>query len=94
MCHGDDVGGVSSLSHPDTGNSQTFIFDAYSGGVGIAELGYDIMEELWDTSLEVIHNCLCGEGCPGCIQSSECGRNNAPLDKKSARLILENILAV
>ena len=94
MCHRDDIGGVSSLSHPDTGRPQIFMFDNYPGGVGISELGYEIMEELWDMSLNVIKRCLCESGCPACIQLPGCGRNNEPLDKKSAKLILQEILVV
>ena len=94
MCHRDDIGGVSSLLHPDTGTPQIFVFDNYPGGVGISELGYGIMEDLWDMSLNVIKRCLCESGCPACIQFPGCGRNNEPLDKKSAKLILEEILLV
>ena len=94
MCHRDDVGGVSSLSHPDTGTPQIFVFDNYPGGVGISELGYGIMEDLWDMSLNVIKRCLCESGCPACIQFPGCGRNNELLDKKSAKLILEEIIVV
>tara|TARA_Y100000814_G_scaffold111180_1_gene78630 strand:+ start:9834 stop:12113 length:2280 start_codon:yes stop_codon:yes gene_type:complete len=94
MCHRDDVGGVSSLSHPDTGTPQIFVFDNYPGGVGISELGYEIMEELWARSLNMIQRCLCESGCPACIQFPGCGRNNELLDKKSAKLILEEIIVV
>ena len=94
MCHRDDVGGVSSLSHPDTATPQIFVFDNYPGGVGISELGYEIMEELWARSLNMIQRCLCESGCPACIQFPGCGRNNELLDKKSAKLILEEIIVV
>ena len=73
---------------------QIFVFDNYPGGVGISELGYGIMEDLWDMALDVIKRCLCESGCPACIQFPGCGRNNEPLDKKSAKLILEEILLV
>ena len=75
--------------HPDTGKAQIFIYDAYPGGIGIAEKGFDLMEELWQATLKAITECPCQEGCPSCIQSPKCGNNNKPLDKKAAQILLE-----
>ena len=92
LCDRNDIGGVSTPLHPDTGRAQTFIYDAYPGGIGIAEKGFDLMEELWQTTLKAITECPCQEGCPSCIQSPKCGNNNKPLDKKAARVLLEGLL--
>ncbi|MBM3934099.1 MAG: DUF1998 domain-containing protein [SAR202 cluster bacterium] len=62
------------------------------GGVGIAERGYEIIEDLWRATLEVISNCPCEKGCPSCIHSPKCGNNNHPLDKDVAKLVLREIL--
>jgi DEAD/DEAH box helicase domain-containing protein len=93
LCDRNDIGGVSTPLHPDTGKAQIFIYDAYPGGVGIAEKGFDLIEELWQTTLRAIAECPCQEGCPGCIQSPKCGNNNQPLDKQAARLLLEGLLS-
>ena len=87
-----DIGGISTPIHPDTGKPQVFIHDGHPGGVGISEHGYDIIEELWEATLEVIKACPCETGCPGCIQSPKCGNNNQPLDKQVAKMILRGIL--
>jgi DEAD/DEAH box helicase domain-containing protein len=92
LCDRNDIGGVSTPLHPDTGRAQIFIYDAYPGGIGIAERGFDIVEELWYATLKVIAECLCQEGCPSCIQSPKCGNNNKPLDKKAAQILLEGLL--
>ncbi|MCH7652758.1 MAG: DEAD/DEAH box helicase [Chloroflexi bacterium] len=92
MCDRNDIGGISTPIHPDTGKPQVFIHDGHPGGVGISEHGYDIIEELWGATLEVIRDCPCESGCPGCIQSPKCGNNNQPLDKAVARLLLQEIL--
>ncbi len=92
LCDRNDIGGVSTPLHPDTGHAQIFIYDAYPGGIGISEKGYDLIEELWQATLRVIKECPCAEGCPSCIQSPKCGNNNKPLDKTAARLILEGLL--
>jgi len=91
LCDRNDIGGVSTPLHPDTGKAQVFIYDAYPGGIGIAEKGYDMITELWQATLRVIAECPCEDGCPSCVQSPKCGNNNKPLDKLAARWILEEI---
>jgi len=93
MCDRNDIGGVSTPLHPDTGRAQIFIYDAYPGGVGIAEKGFEIIQQLWQATLDAIAECPCHEGCPSCIQSPKCGNNNEPLDKKAAQMILKGLLA-
>lgn len=92
LCDRNDIGGVSTTLHPDTGKPGIFIYDAHPGGVGIAEKGFELIEELWQTTLSAIVDCPCHDGCPGCIQSPKCGNNNQPLDKKAARVLLEGLL--
>ncbi|MCJ7763549.1 MAG: DEAD/DEAH box helicase, partial [Dehalococcoidales bacterium] len=93
MCDRNDIGGVSTPFHPDTGRAQVFIYDAYPGGVGIAEKGYELVRQLWQATLKAIVECPCREGCPSCIQSPKCGNNNKPLDKKAAIMILRGLIA-
>ncbi len=92
MCDRSDIGGVSTPFHPDTGRAQIFIYDAYPGGIGIAEKGFELIRDLWQNTLRAIIECPCQEGCPSCIQSPKCGNNNEPLDKNAARMILEGLL--
>ena len=93
LCDRNDIGGISTPLHPDTGRPQVFIHDGHPGGVGIAEHGYEVIDELWTATLQVIAECPCESGCPGCIQSPKCGSNNQPLDKALAEVILREILA-
>jgi DEAD/DEAH box helicase domain-containing protein len=92
LCDRNDIGGVSTPLHPDTGQAQIFIYDAYPGGIGIAEKGFELVEKLWQATLDAITACPCQEGCPSCIQSPKCGNNNKPLDKKAAQILLEGLL--
>ena len=91
MCDRADIGGVSTPIHPDTGRPQIFVHDGHPGGVGVSEHGYEIIEELWRATLDVIANCGCESGCPSCIHSPKCGNNNHPLDKAAALIILEGL---
>jgi DEAD/DEAH box helicase domain-containing protein len=92
LCDRNDIGGVSTPLHPDTGKAQVFIYDVCAGGVGIAEKGFELIKELWQATLQVIKECPCQEGCPSCIQSPKCGNNNEPLDKKAAIVLLEGLM--
>jgi DEAD/DEAH box helicase domain-containing protein len=92
MCDRNDIGGVSTAMHMDTGKPQVFIYDAHPGGIGIAEKGYEIITQLWEATFKVVRSCGCEEGCPSCIQSPKCGNNNEPLDKKAAERILAMLL--
>ena len=92
LCDRNDIGGVSTPLHPDTGRAQVFIYDAYPGGIGISEKGYEMIEELWKATLRVIAECPCEDGCPSCVQSPKCGNNNKPLDKAAAKIILEGLV--
>jgi len=94
LCDRNDIGGVSPSFHPDTGKAQIFIYDAYPGGIGIAEKGFKLVEELWRATLELVEECPCRDGCPGCIQSPKCGNNNYPLDKEAALILLRGLVGL
>ncbi len=93
LCDRNDIGGVSTPFHPDTGKAQIFVYDAHSGGIGIAEKGFDMISELWQATLKAVEECPCTDGCPSCVQSPKCGNNNQPLDKEAAITLLEELAA-
>ncbi len=92
LCDRNDIGGVSTPMHQDTGEPQVFIYDGHPGGVGIAEHGFDVIEELLAATLAAIDECGCTDGCPCCVQSPKCGNNNSPLDKRQAATYLRALL--
>jgi DEAD/DEAH box helicase domain-containing protein len=91
LCDRNDIGGVSTSFHPDTGKAQIFIYDAHPGGIGIAEKGFELITELWQATLKAVKECPCVDGCPSCVQSPKCGNNNQPLDKEAAIVLLEEL---
>src|SRR5271157_962946 len=92
LCDRWDLGGLSTPNHPDTNLPTIFIYDAYEGGIGIAEKCYELFPELTKATLELVRDCECKEGCPACIYSPKCGNKNKPLNKAVAKEILEKIL--
>jgi len=92
MCDRLDIGGHTTVSHPDTGLAQIFIYDAYPGGVGITEQGFQMIQALWRATLTVIQECPCEFGCPSCIYSPKVGDRNKSLDKRAALWILDALL--
>ena len=69
------------------------IHDAYPGGAGVAELGYEAADAHLATTLDVLVACGCDRGCPSCVQSPKCGNWNEPLDKAGAIRLLRAVLA-
>jgi DEAD/DEAH box helicase domain-containing protein len=68
-----------------------FIYDAFEGGIGIAEKCYQLFPELLKTTYELIQECECVDGCPSCVLSPKCGNGNEPMDKGAALRILESL---
>jgi DEAD/DEAH box helicase domain-containing protein len=92
-CDRQDIGGLSTPHHVDTGKPGIFVYDAFPGGAGISEKAFALLPRLWEATLRVIQECPCEGGCPSCIQSPKCGNNNEPLDKEAAIHILRGLLS-
>ena len=92
ICDRWDVGGVSTVHHPDTEGPTIFVYDGYPGGAGIAELGWEAGEAHLRATLDAIDACGCHDGCPSCVHSPKCGNGNEPLDKSGAIRLLNGIL--
>ena len=88
-----DLGGVSTALHPDTGCATVFVYDAYPGGAGFAERGFDLGAVWLRATLDAIEACTCEHGCPGCVQSPKCGTYNSPLNKHAAITLLTAVLS-
>jgi DEAD/DEAH box helicase domain-containing protein len=65
MCDRPDLGGIVDSSN--LGESAIFLYDRYPGGLGYAERGYGLMEELLAAALRMVEECPCEMGCPSCV---------------------------
>jgi DEAD/DEAH box helicase domain-containing protein len=93
MCDRWDIGGLSTNLHFQTGRPTIFVYDGHSGGVGIAERGFDVFEGWAGDTAKLLRGCPCERGCPSCVQSPKCGNLNEPLDKAGALTLLDRMLA-
>ncbi|NPV51665.1 MAG: DEAD/DEAH box helicase [Candidatus Methanofastidiosum sp.] len=92
MCDRWDIGGLSTNFHPSTGKPTVFIYDGFEGGIGLSEKAYELFDEIVKTSLELVEECTCEEGCPACIYSPKCGNDNKPMDKNGSIFLLDKIV--
>jgi DEAD/DEAH box helicase domain-containing protein len=92
MCDRWDIGGLSCPAYGDTGEPVIFVYDAYEGGVGLAEKAYELFPELVTSSRNLVRDCRCEDGCPSCIHSPKCGNDNQPLDKVATLMVLNDLL--
>ena len=88
MCDRWDIGGLSSPAFGEDGEPVVFVYDAYEGGIGLAEKAFGLLPDLFTSSHELVRDCQCETGCPSCIYSPKCGNDNQPLDKEATILIL------
>lgn len=88
-----DIGGLSTVLHPDTGQLTVFVHDGQAGGAGFAERGWQVMTQWLGATVEALLDCPCEEGCPRCVVSPKCGNGNSPLDKRAAITLLQLVLA-
>ncbi|MFC6357780.1 DEAD/DEAH box helicase [Luteococcus peritonei] len=89
-----DIGGVSTILHPDTGRCTIVVHDGHPGGAGFADRGFERAEEWALATLERLEQCECEAGCPRCVVSPKCGNANQVLDKESARRLLSGLLGL
>lgn len=93
MTDRNDLGGISTPFHPQTGKAAIFIYDGVPGGLGLSKQAFVRAKDFLQSTFDVIASCPCKTGCPACVHSPKCGSGNRPIDKFSAKIILEMILA-
>lgn len=68
MCDPTDLG---SFADPKAefadGKPAVLLYDQIPGGIGLSQALYQSHEKLLESSLELVNDCSCEKGCPGCI---------------------------
>lgn len=91
LCDRKDVGGISTLRHPDTRLPTVLIYDGFQGGIGITDRIFNNVEALFDKTENMISSCKCKNGCPACVLSPNCGNNNTPMNKHAGLVLLNSL---
>ena len=89
MADHNDIGGMSTLHHPQVGRAVIFVYDGVPGGAGLTRSAFNDVQRLLSCTRNVIQECNCESGCPSCVQSPQCGSGNRPMDKNGALFILK-----
>jgi DEAD/DEAH box helicase domain-containing protein len=92
LCDRGDIGGLSYTYYPGFKHPAIFIYDGYEGGIGLTKRTTEVIEDWLMTTLKIIEECPCEEGCPSCVQDPQCGSGNQPLDKEGAKYLLKRWL--
>jgi DEAD/DEAH box helicase domain-containing protein len=93
MADRNDLGGISTVLHPQVGTASVFIYDGVPGGAGLCRQAFKKASELIENTFKVIHTCPCETGCPSCVHSPKCGSGNRPIDKASAIFLLDKLIS-
>ncbi len=93
LCDRNDIGGISHPWHDQLEGAAVFIYDGYSGGIGLTKKAFSNINELLTQTLETITACQCELGCPSCVHSPKCGSGNRPIDKVACIFVLQHLLS-
>ena len=89
LCDRRDLGSATHVRSPHTNLPTIYLYDAYPGGVGLAEKLYDLHEQLLGAALVALKECPCRDGCPSCVgPAAQTGQDV----RATARLLLERAL--
>ena len=100
MCDRRDIGGIIDSSNQ--GRPIIFIYDRYSGGLGFAQRGYDLLGTWLDMAGQIVRECPCEAGCPSCVGLANLRPpihgdpdifGGMPVPDKQATLLLLDMLA-
>jgi DEAD/DEAH box helicase domain-containing protein len=77
MCATSDLHMAVEIRDFLTASPTIYLYDAYPGGIGLAERVYRTKEEVFSAALDMVEGCPCESGCPACV-----GPNSGPHNAK------------
>ncbi|MCC7495604.1 MAG: DEAD/DEAH box helicase [Fimbriimonadaceae bacterium] len=101
LCDYADIGCV--VDSGNFGSPSIFIYDRYPGGLGFAHKAHELLEEILNACVYLVHHCPCESGCPSCVGSTARnfvhydaeGEARARIpDKEAALVILHHLLGL
>jgi DEAD/DEAH box helicase domain-containing protein len=75
-----------------TSDSQCiYLYDSFGGGIGITRPAFERLAEIARLGAEVVADCPCERGCPGCVHLSRRPEGNRGLSKAGALHLLRRL---
>ena len=93
LCDRGDLGGISHPWHDQAGGAAVFVYDGYTGGMGLTARAFAHIGTLLDQTRQAVAACGCELGCPSCVHSPKCGSGNRPIDKQACLFVLDQLAA-
>lgn len=85
LCDARDIGSEAQVRAPHSELPTVYLYDTAPAGVGLAERLFEVRDELLRTSRELVEQCTCEDGCPGCVGPQV---EKGGMAKKAARQLL------
>jgi DEAD/DEAH box helicase domain-containing protein len=67
MCDPADIQVSADSRNPLTGAPTVVIYEQVAAGVGFSERLFELHHDLLDAAMELVSDCQCRHGCPGCV---------------------------
>jgi len=67
MCAPQDISVVYHVKDIFTGKPTIYLYDSMPGGIGLSDRVFEMDKELLYHAREMLMNCKCVDGCPGCV---------------------------
>lgn len=67
MCAPSDLHATVQVKDPLHGRPSAYVYDAYPGGIGLAERMFRDRDLILRSSFDMIRACACESGCPSCV---------------------------
>ncbi|MCL6451995.1 MAG: DEAD/DEAH box helicase [Alicyclobacillus sp.] len=96
MCAVSDIHTAVEVRDLLTRRPTLYLYDAYPGGIGLAERVFRSSDEVFSTAADMVAACPCEDGCPSCIgpaTDSPTGVPNAAVDGDARVAVAERITA-
>lgn len=89
MCSVTDLHIATEIRDLLHGQPTLYVYDAYPGGIGLAERVFRDLRQVYETAYEMIQRCSCESGCPSCVGPADADLRT----KQLAARLLNSILS-
>ena len=90
MCDPGDIEVVAESRSPLTQLPTIVVYERVAAGVGFSQRLYELHQELLTSSLELVDDCRCRDGCPACVgPPGDIGPNTKAITRQLLRILIK-----